>query len=133
MGEKRERDSPKRAGRDNKGRFVKGHADNGAGRKKQSPEFRALLTTNAPKALETVIQIMNDKSASNRDRITAASIVLDRAYGKAVANVQFDQKADMMDDIRTEMEKIKRKAALDPETAGALDDIRVEMNRLRNG
>ena len=131
MGEKRERDSPKRAGRDNKGRFVKGHSDNGAGRKKQSPEFRALLTTNAPKALETVIQIMNDKSASNRDRITAAGIVLDRAYGKAVANVHIESKNDMLEDIRAEMERIRQNAGQDPETVRAIDDIRNEMNRLR--
>lgn len=132
-----ERDSPNIVGRDGKGRFVKGHAPNGAGRKKQTPEFRELLSTNAPKALEAVVKIMNDPGASNRDRLTAASIILERAYGKVpTALVIGEPKVEALDDIRQEMEKIRQQSREREEgepfsSSGGLDDIRAEMERMR--
>ena len=129
--------------RDSKGRFVKGHGKNGAGRKKQPPEFREMLENNAPKALEAVIGIMNDPGASNRDRLTAANIVIERTYGKVPVSVDFDPNDDkrcMIDDIREEMARLKQEAAgelksedggADPDKIGFLDDIRAEMGRLR--
>ena len=95
-------------GRDQKGRFAKGHAPTGAGRKPQSPEFRELALSNAPKALEVVIEVMNNPKASNKDRLTAAGMIIDRAYGKPDSTVKLETpKADMLDDIRAEMERIK--------------------------
>ena len=96
--------------RDSKGRFVKGHGKNGAGRKKQPQEFRELLETNAPKALEAVIDIMNDPGASNRDRLTAASIVIERTYGKVPVAVDLHPEEDkhaLIDDIKAEMDRLR--------------------------
>lgn len=98
--------------RDSKGRFMKGHSKNGAGRKKLPPEFRELVETNAPKALEAVIEIMKDRNASNRDRLTAANIIIERAYGKVPVAVDLDpedNKLSMIDDIREEMARLRRK------------------------
>ena len=106
-----ERDAPSKldeTGRDSKGRFQKGHTPKGSGRKPQTPEFRELALSNAPKALRVVIDVMNNPKASNKDRLTAAGMIIDRAYGKPDSTVKLERpKADMLDDIRAEMERIK--------------------------
>ena len=93
--------------RDDKGRFVAGNRSSG-GRKKQPPEFRAAVLENAPAALAVIIAIMNNTSASNKDRLKAAEIIIERAYGKPDSTVKLQtSKADMLEDIRAEVERIK--------------------------
>lgn len=105
------RDAPSKlgeTGRDSKGRFQKGHTPQGSGRKPQPPEFRDLAVSNAPKALQTVVDIMNNPKASNKDRLTAAGMIIDRAYGRPDSTVKLETpKADRLDDIREEMARLK--------------------------
>ena len=92
--------------RDEKGRFIAGNHN--GGRKKQPPEFRAVVLENAPDALQVLLAIMRDEDASNADRIKAANIIIERAYGKPDSTVKLETpKADMLDDIRAEMERLK--------------------------
>lgn len=70
--------------RNEKGQFVKGCCPTRkGGRKPMSKEFKELATSHSVEALETCIEIMKDKKKQAKDRIKAAEIIIDRAYGKA--------------------------------------------------
>ena len=75
--------------RDEHGRFVKGNA--GGGRTKQPDAFKDTVKENALPALMVVIAIMNSESAKPKERLMAASIILERAYGKAPQAVDLTQ------------------------------------------
>ena len=93
--------------RDEKGRFKAGNK--GGGRKRQPPEFRAAVLDAAPEALEVIVAIMRDIKAEDKDRIKAANIIIERAYGKPDSTVRLEMdKADMLDDLYQEMQRIKQ-------------------------
>jgi hypothetical protein len=64
----------------NGGQFPKGKSGNPGGRPAITPEVKELARQNAPKALERIVKLMDDKNP--RIALAAASAVLDRAYGK---------------------------------------------------
>lgn len=72
--------------RDNTGRFVKGNKS--GGRPKQPEEFKTTVRENSVAALRVVLDIMNNKDACAADRLKAASIIIERAYGKAPQSVE---------------------------------------------
>ena len=74
-------DKRQKNGRDNKGRFLPGNK--GGGRKPTPKEFKELAENSSVDALETVINILRDPEARHADKIKAAELILDRAYGKA--------------------------------------------------
>jgi hypothetical protein len=77
--------------RDNTGRFVKGNKS--GGRPAQPEEFKRVVRENALPALLTLIEIMRDADAKQADRIKAAEIVIERAYGKAPQAVDMNVKS----------------------------------------
>lgn len=90
------------------GRFAKGHSGNPKGRPKKNRkqhEFEALCREHSPEALATIMEIMRDPE--NKNRLRAAQIVLEYAYGKpkAVTILQSDESGDGV---------IKLHAVLDP-------------------
>ncbi|MGI6691172.1 MAG: hypothetical protein ACOX63_10115 [Christensenellales bacterium] len=87
--------------RDAKGRFVKGNK--GGGRPKQPPEFKALVKENATVALETVIEIMKNPEEDTKDRLTAARLVIEYAYGKAPQAIKADITQQMAGDFVLEI------------------------------
>lgn len=94
-------------GRGKDGRFAPGHKSNG-GRKRQPKAFRETVLKSAPEALETVLEIMRSTNARASDRLRAAEIVIERAYGKPDSTVRLDvPKQERLDDIRAEIERIK--------------------------
>jgi len=54
----------------------------GGGRPKMPEELKAAFKALAPKALETLKEIMSGEGKDS-DRIKAAEVILDRGYGKA--------------------------------------------------
>lgn len=72
------------------GRFVKGQSGNPSGRPKVPEEFRELVRKATIPALQTVISIANDTKAKTADRIRAAEIIIERAYGKATQPIDLE-------------------------------------------
>lgn len=71
-------------------------------------EVRALSRAYAAAAVRTLVSVMLDEGAGNGDRIRAANLVLERAYGKADGASRRDAaKRDRLDDIRAELERLK--------------------------
>lgn len=69
--------------------FVPGQSGNPNGRPKMPEELREAFRANAPKALDTLIDVM-ENGDRNSDRVRAAEIILDRAYGKPLQSVDVD-------------------------------------------
>lgn len=80
----------KQAKRDSKGRFVKGSSGNAGGRTKLPDDLKQAFREASPMALETLKRVLLDEDAKDSDKIRAAEIVLDRAYGKPTQSVNVD-------------------------------------------
>lgn len=50
----------------------------------------ALARKNSPEAMEAIIACMRDPDASWRERLTAATVILDRAWGKPKEQFSFE-------------------------------------------
>ena len=75
-------------GRGKDGRFLPGNK--GGGRKPTPKEFKDLAESSSVEALETVINILRDPEAKHSDKIKAAEVILDRAYGKAKQSMDLE-------------------------------------------
>jgi len=73
-------------GRDKKGRFTKGNT--GGGRPKTPKEFKELAQENSIPALKKVIEILNNPKSKDRDKLKAAEMVMDRAWGKPLQGME---------------------------------------------
>jgi hypothetical protein len=60
-----------------------GESGNPGGRPKAIYDIMRLARSRAPEAVQTLYEIMSDKTASDRDRIVAAATLLDRGCGRA--------------------------------------------------
>lgn len=67
---------------------------NAGGRPKHPKEFKELVKEHTVEALQTVIDIMNDKEAKPTDRLKASELIIDRAYGKAAQPIVGDGEHD---------------------------------------
>jgi hypothetical protein len=65
-------------------RFVKGQSGNPGGRPKDLFGIRDLARSFSPDAIKTLVAIMKDKGAPEAARVSAATAILDRGYGKPV-------------------------------------------------
>lgn len=68
--------------------FEKGKSGNPGGRPKILAEVRALAREYTPKAIHTLASIMTDSDRRGSERIKAAEILLDRAWGKPTTPVE---------------------------------------------
>jgi hypothetical protein len=74
-----------------KSAFKPGKSGNPGGRPKLPPEIvelRALCRQHTREAVESIIRVMNSKKAAPGARVTAASEILDRGWGRATATVE---------------------------------------------
>ena len=62
-----------------KGRFVKGQSGNPGGRPKSLVDMQALARSHTEAAIEALVLALNEKAS----RVAAASVLLDRGWGKA--------------------------------------------------
>lgn len=72
---------------------------NPKGRPKIDKDLKEIIKAACPQAVETLVEICTSKSASSNARVAAASILLDRGYGKAVQPI--DQTITIIDRMST--------------------------------
>jgi hypothetical protein len=64
-------------------RFQRGQSGNLAGRPKLDKTITELARAHGPRAIEVLVEVMNDEKATATARAMAADRILDRAYGRA--------------------------------------------------
>jgi Family of unknown function (DUF5681) len=64
--------------------WAKGQSGNPTGRPKEAHELRDLARYHGPAAIACLARIMEDNDAPHASRVAAASIILDRGYGKPI-------------------------------------------------
>ena len=86
--------------RSSSGRFKPGISGNPGGRPKHTPEQRDALEavkSLAPDAVEAMARLLKAKDTPPALQVRIAEIVLDRAYGKPIAGVDFLKKQESDD------------------------------------
>jgi hypothetical protein len=105
--------------------FVKGRSGNPGGRPAVPPELREAARARTLEALETLTTIMRDDKAPAAARVSAATAVLDRAWGKPAQSLQVDDRRREVDEMGTEeLVQFLRRAGYAPSSveADALTD-----------
>ena len=76
------------------GRFQKGQSGNPAGRAKAPQAFKDIVAASTVGALNIILEIMRNPTAKESDRVKAAEIIIDRAYGKSAQPIVGDKDFD---------------------------------------
>lgn len=67
--------------------FVKGKSGNPGGRPKQEVHVKALARSHTEGAIKVLAEILNDKAQPSPARVSAATALLDRGWGRPAATV----------------------------------------------
>jgi hypothetical protein len=94
------------ANRAETGKFKKGVSGNPNGRPKTPQEFKEIVKANTVLAVNTLLQIMSNPKAKDSDKIKAAEVIIDRAYGKAAQPIVGDSEHDAIQVEATQYTKM---------------------------
>lgn len=67
--------------------FQKGQSGNPGGRPKRDAAINGAARKHAMRAIETAVAIMDDDTVAPKTRLAAASLILDRGYGKPAQTI----------------------------------------------
>lgn len=96
--------------------FVKGQSGNPNGRPKMPKDLKEAFKAASPKALEILKKILADPEAKDGDRLRAAEIILDRAYGKPAQAVDITTDTVMIQEtLNDRLEVVSRALTAPPE------------------
>jgi hypothetical protein len=70
--------------------FQKGQSGNPGGRPKEIAEVKELARAHMPAAIEALVSIMKNTKSSDAARVSAATALLDRGYGKPQQHITGD-------------------------------------------
>jgi Family of unknown function (DUF5681) len=70
--------------------FQKGQSGNPGGRPREIAEVKVLARSHMPAAIEVLVSIMKNVKASDAARVSAATALLDRGYGKPQQHITGD-------------------------------------------
>lgn len=68
--------------------FAKGQSGNPGGRPKIAAELKELCRTYTEQAIKAIVAVLTNEEARDADKLTAATALLDRGYGKPTQHVQ---------------------------------------------
>ena len=94
----------------NKGQFKPGQSGNPGGRPKVVGKIRTLARAHTTTAISTLAEVMRSKKAPPAARVAAASVLLDRGYGKPMQPLKHSGtvKHDVVDLTEAELIAIAR-------------------------
>lgn len=81
-------------------KFPQGNTGNPKGRPKEIKELKALAREHTKLALDVLVEIAGDTTAQHGARVTAASAILDRGYGKPTQHIEAN--VSVLDQLSTD-------------------------------
>lgn len=99
--------------RDEKGRIKPGCTLNAGGLPKGLGEVKKLARQYTAEAINTLVEVMQDKGATSSARVGAATALLDRGYGKPTQQIEVGRPGDFSDMAEDEIDAFIKKASLD--------------------